>query len=361
MNLRSDSLRSFAAALLQTHGVSPRASAVVADALVLADMRGVASHGIMRLPIYLERLRRGAVAPDSTLTVLREMPAIAVVDAGNGLGIPAAAEAMRRAMAKAQEVGAAWVAVRNSNHFGMAAYFALMATHEGMIGLAMTNSVAAMAPFGAVERYMGTNPIAVAVPAGREPPLVMDMASSAAAWGKIALAAKRGTPIPEGWAMDDRGRPVTQAVVAQRAIMLPFGGPKGSALALVIEALAGVLSGAMATREVGRLYADFDRGQGLGHFLGAIAVGAFMDPAEFAARMERLMRDLRALRPAPGVERVFAPGEMEWEAMNASERDGVPVEPEVWKELSTLAQEYGVVLPEVMKGRGPYRVPPPIP
>src|SRR3989442_1071244 len=225
-------------ALLQTHGVSPRASAVVADALVLADMRGVASHGIMRLPIYLERLRRGAVAPDSTLTVLREMPAMAVVDAGNGLGIPAAAEAMRRAMAKAQEVGAAWVAVRNSNHFGMAAYFALMATHEGMIGLAMTNSVAAMAPFGAVERYTGTNPIAVAVPAGREPPLVMDMARMAAAWGRIALAAKRGTPIPEGWAMDDWGRPVTEAVVAQRAIMLPFGGPKGSALALLIQPLA---------------------------------------------------------------------------------------------------------------------------
>src|SRR3989449_8993900 len=164
MNLRSDSLRSFAAALLQTHGVSPRASAVVADALVLADMRGVASHGIMRLPIYLERLRRGAVAPDSTLTSLRETPAIAVLDAGNGLGIPAAAEAMRRAMAKAQEGGAGWVAVRNSNHFGMAAYLPLMATAESTIGLAITHSAGAMAPFGAVVPHMCTNPISGALP-----------------------------------------------------------------------------------------------------------------------------------------------------------------------------------------------------
>ncbi len=353
MHVRPDSLRSFAEALLRTHRVPPRAAATVADALVLADMRGVASHGVMRLPVYLERLRRGAVAPDSAVTVLRETAATAVLDAGNGLGMPAAAEAMRRAMAKARDAGAAWIAVRGSNHFGMAAYFALMAVREGMIGLAMTNSVAAMAPFGAVERYVGTNPIAVAIPAGREPPLVMDMASSAAAWGRIALAAKRGTPIPEGWAMDDQGQPVTEAVVAQRAILLPFAGPKGSALALAIESLAGVLSGAMVTREVGRLSADFDRGQGVGHFLGAIAVDAFMDPAEFIERMEQLMRGLRTLRPAPGAERVFAPGEIEWRAMKASERDGVPVEPEVWKELDALAREYGVPLPEVMNGRTP--------
>lgn len=345
VKVRADGLRVFAEGLLQAHGVPPRPASIVADALVLADMRGVASHGIMRLPIYLERLRRGAVVPNSTFAVVRETPATAVLDAGNGLGIPAAAEAMQRAVEKAHEVGAAWVAVRNSNHFGMAAYFALLATREGMIGLAMTNSVATMAPFGAAEGYTGTNPIAVAIPAGREPPLVMDMASSAAAWGKIALAAKRGTPIPQGWAMDTEGQPVTEAGAAQRAILLPFAGPKGSALALVIESLAGVLSGAMVTREVGRLYADFDRGQGVGHFLGAIAVSAFMDPADFVVRMERMMRDLRGLRRAPGVEEVFAPGEMEWRAMTEAERDGVAVEPDVWKELSLLAQQYGVPLP----------------
>jgi LDH2 family malate/lactate/ureidoglycolate dehydrogenase len=350
VRVRPEALRSFAEALLRTHRVPQPPAAMVADALVLADMRGVASHGVMRLPIYLERLRRGAMAPDATPAVVRETSATAVLDARNGLGIPAAAEAMKRAIAKAQDVGAAWVAVRGSNHFGMAAYFALMAAHQGMIGLAMSNAVPGMAPFGGVERSVGTNPIAVAVPAGREEALVMDMATSAAAWGKIAVAAKRGASIPEGWAMDDQARTVTDAIVAQRAILLPFAGPKGSALAFVIEALAGVLSGAMVMRDVGRLYADFERGQGVGHLLGAIAVDAFMEPAEFAGRMERLVADVRAVRPVPGQQRVFVPGEIERRALHESQREGVPVEPEVWKELGALAREHGVLLPEVPHG-----------
>lgn len=342
MRVAPDRLRAFCSALLQRHGVPPDAANTVADALVLADMRGVGSHGVHRLSIYLERLGRGIVAPTPHSTVIRETPATALLDAGNTLGMVAATEAMRRAIDKAQKVGASWVAVRNSNHFGMAAYYTLIAAREGMIGLAMTNAVSTMAPFGAIETYTGTNPIAVAVPAGREPPLVMDMATSAAARGKIALAARHRGRIPEGWAMDADGLPVTDAAEALRSILLPFAGPKGSALALVIEALAGVLSGAMVTREVGRLYGDFDRGQGVGHLLGAIAVEAFADADEFGARMERLVRDIRALRPAPGVERVLAPGDVEWQAMQTAERDGVSVEPEVWEELAGLARAHGV-------------------
>ncbi len=320
------------------------AADTVADALVLADMRGVGSHGVHRLSIYLERLRRGAIVAVPHITVIRETPATALLDAGNCLGMVAATKAMRRAIGKAREVGAAWVAVRNSNHCGMAGYYTLMAAREGMIGVAMSNTVSTMAPFGALEPYTGTNPIAVAVPAGREPPLVMDMATSAAARGKIALKARHGGRIPEGWAMDATGAPVTDAAEAMRGILLPFAGHKGSALALVIEALAGVLSGAMITHEVGRLYGDFDRRQGVGHLLGTITVEAFAEPDEFAARMEGLVQDVRALRPTPGVERVLAPGDPEWQAMRTAERDGVQVDPEVWEELTALAREQGIPL-----------------
>ncbi|MBI4278210.1 MAG: Ldh family oxidoreductase [Armatimonadetes bacterium] len=338
-----DRLKEFCAGILERLGV-PRGDALtVADHLVLADMRGVGSHGLIRLGIYVKRLRLGIINPTPNVRVIKETAATLLVDGDNGLGMVVGKRAMEMCLDRAVRSGAAWTMVGRSNHFGMAAYFAMMALPRRMVGIAMTSGNSVMAPWGSRVAFIGNNPIAIAVPADREDPMVLDMATSVSARGKIIMAATLGKPIPPGWAITKDGRPTTDPKEAlDGGALLPVGEAKGSGLALMVEALAALLTGSPSGPDIGELYATFDRPQGTAHTFGAIGVEAFVPFEEFAGRVDHLIRTLRALPTAEGVERVMAPGEPEFLRHRENERLGAPVPEKVYRELADLAKELGV-------------------
>jgi LDH2 family malate/lactate/ureidoglycolate dehydrogenase len=328
--------------VLQKVGIPPAEADLIAESLVQANLRGVDSHGVMRMAIYVKRLRKKLVNPNPTISILRETPVMAVMDGDNGPGQVVAARAMEVAMAKARGSGIGLVGIRNSNHFGAAAFFTMMALRKEMIGIALSNAPATMAPWGGRSPYMGTNPISVAVPAGRELPIVLDMATSVVARGKIILAAQRGESIPVGWAMDSEGEVTTDAARALDGCVLPFGGPKGSAIALLIDVLAGVLTGAAFGPHIGDLYRNMESPQCVGHMMGAIDISCFSDVDEFKNRIDRMIRGVKSVPPAKGVSEVLLPGEIEIRIERQREAEGIPLTPEVIDDLRRLASEYEV-------------------
>jgi ureidoglycolate dehydrogenase (NAD+) len=341
----ADKLAGLGRALLTQAGLSDADAATVADSLVAADLRGVASHGIMRLPIYLERMGRGLIQVRPEIQVERTGPATARLDGGAGPGQVVALAAMREAIELAREAGAGFVSVRNSSHFGAAAWYADIAAREGMIGLAFTHSEADVVPFGGARPALGTNPLAVGIPRGEgRAPLVLDMATSEVAMGKVLLAAAQGREIPSGWAVDAEGRDTTDPTRA-RAVR-PMSGPKGYGLALVVEVLAGVLAGARTGDQLKRMYDDFDGPQGVGHLLGAIDVGRFIEPGLFAAGLEDLLGRLVAVPPADGFDEVLLPGDVELRAEERHRAEGVPLAPDTERKLRELGEAAGVAWPD---------------
>jgi len=339
-----EALRQFATAIFVAHGLADEAAAVVADNLLHADLRGHASHGVTRVPIYAERLARGVVNPRPEVRVSRTRPSVALVDGDNGMGAVIGEVAMKEAMALAAGAGAGIASIRASNHNGPASFFAMKAPERGFIGVSSTNSPVSMAVWGSRGRALGTNPLAVAVPAGRHGPIVVDMASSVVARGKIVEAAKRGEPIPPGWALDPEGRPTTDPVAAEAGVVLPFAGPKGSAMAVLVDVLCGVLSGAAFGRQVNNLYADFTNAQNNGQFMMAIDVAAFMPLEAFRGRVDDLVDMLKATPRAAGVEEILMPGEPE--ARNAARlaRSGIPLPAVVVEDLRRAAADAGVAM-----------------
>lgn len=322
--------------ILERAGMLPQDATYVAESLVLAELRGVRSHGVVRLPIYVERIQRGILEARAKTRLLRENKATAVLDAENGHGIPAGVRAMDLCIAKARQTGVAVVAVRRSNHFGMAWYFTKRAVEQGMIGVAMSNADAYVAPWGAGERYLGTNPVSIGIPAGCEPPIALDMATSAVAHGRILLARERHESIPLGWALDRQGQPTADPAAALEGALLPFGGAKGSAISLIIDLVCGPLSGALTGPFIAALYTGLDRPQGLGHLFAAVDVAAFADPAEFRRQVDESIRAIRALRPAAGFDRVYLPGEPEWHNEQNNRSQGVALDPVAARQLDEL-------------------------
>ncbi|GAA3730486.1 Ldh family oxidoreductase [Spinactinospora alkalitolerans] len=324
-------------------GLSEQDARAVAGHLVLADLRGVDSHGVSRTAIYVTRLRQGLVNPRPRHRTLTETPVSALLDADNGSGIVAAEQAMRAAVGKAAETGIGMASVRNSNHCGMLAHYTGMAAREGLIGFATTSAPPAMAPWGAKEAFFGTNPLSYAVPtpAGR-PDIVFDMATSHVAKGKIILAGKNGERIPLGWALDSEGRPTHDPASALRGTMLPLGGAKGSGLALLVDVLSSLLSGAHHGPHIPPLYDNPDRAQGIGHFFLALRPGVFVPPEEFTARVAGLADELKALPAAEGHDRVYLPGEPEAEREALRREHGIPLSAEVRAELREVASGLGV-------------------
>lgn len=314
----------------------PEDASLVADSVVLAELRGVRSHGVIRLPVYVERIQRGVLNPRAELRIVRESRATATFDACDGHGIPVGVRAMDRCIEKAREHGIGAVAVRRSSHFGMAWYFARRAVEQGMIGVALSNADAFVAPWGAAQRYLGTNPLAIGIPAGDEPPIALDMATSAAAHGRILLARQRNQPIPLGWALDKEGNPTTDPAAALEGALLPFGEAKGSGIALLIDLICGPLAGALTGPFIAPLYTGLDRPQGLGNFFLAIDVAAFADPAEFKRRVDESIRAIRALPPARGFERVYLPGEPEWLNEQHNRAHGIQLDPVTEQRLIEL-------------------------
>jgi LDH2 family malate/lactate/ureidoglycolate dehydrogenase len=317
---------------------------LLADTLVTADLGGVHSHGVLRVPEYVGKLRRG-VDPRGRPRVVRQVGACVVVDGGNSMGQIGAHFAMARAIEQAEQHGLGAAAVRGSNHCGAMAYYAEQALRHDMIGLATTNALPTMAPWGGAERLLGINPLALAVPAGGERPLVYDAAFAGTAHGKIRVYAQKGLPIPPDWATDRDGNPTTDPLAALDGLLLPSGGFKGAHMALIMGLLASMLSGAAYGTESGNMEDGAVPGVD-GHFLMAIRVAAFEDVARFKARVDGAIRQLRGARRRPGVDRIYLPGEPEQLRREQYAREGIPLNDVTLADLRTVAGELGVPLGE---------------
>ncbi|MEO3856634.1 Ldh family oxidoreductase [Acrocarpospora sp. B8E8] len=339
-------LREAVTAVFHAVGFSDTAAQAVADALVEADMRGVTSHGTMLVPMYVDRVRAGSVSRTEQATVVVDAGAIAVLDAGHALGQLTGDQAMALAVAKAKSFGAGAVAVRNAFHFGGAFRYVEAAARDGCIGVAAANTRPLMPAVGGAAPVVGNNPLAVGVPMPDGPALVLDMALSEAALGKIRLAAAEGREIPPTWASDTQGRPTTDPVAALAGMLLPAAGHKGFGLALIIDVLTGVLSGGGFGGGVRGLYADVSVPNNCAHFFLALEVAAFGDPVDFAKRMECLAAEVTGSPAAPGVDRLYLPGQIEADRRTAA-AVGVRVEASVLAALRRTAGEVGAVLPDL--------------
>jgi ureidoglycolate dehydrogenase (NAD+) len=329
-------LRAFCHLALQRVGVPESAARTCADALVAADLRGVHSHGTLRLGVYVDRLRAGSIAAAATPQPVRDRGAVVVLDARAGLGIPAAAAAADLACQRALAHGIAAVGVRNGHHCGMLAWYGLRAVARGCVLLALSNADAQVAPWGARVKYLGTNPVAIALP-GAEPPFVLDFATSVIAHGKIKAAAGRGEAIPPGCAIDATGNDTNDAQAALAGALLTFGGAKGSGLSIAVEVLAGLLPGGLVGPEIVPLYERLADPQGVGHLFVALDPEAFGDGARFRARCRQFLDAIRALPPRPGVPRVVLPGDLEDERAARAERDGIALPADAIGELRRVA------------------------
>ena len=330
-------------ALLEAAGLEPVAAATVAETLIDTSLRGVDSHGVARLPVYVERLRSGVLNPRPQPSVVRRDGAIAVVDGDQGPGQVAAVFATDLSMEMAREHGVGVVAVRRSAHFGAAAFYARRAAEAGLVAMAMTNTEPFVIPFGGAEPALGTNPIALAAPTP-DGIFDVDMATSQVAINRIFNARDEGRPIPLGWGVDERGEPTTDAAAVRSAV--PLGGYKGYGLAVMVEILCGVLAGAGVRDGVGELYGEGGgERQNTGHFHLALDPERTVGRDRFAAVLGGMLEELRASPVAPGFDEVLAPGDPEARARTERERSGVPIEPALWARLGELSAELGVVVP----------------
>jgi L-2-hydroxycarboxylate dehydrogenase (NAD+) len=349
-------LHEFCVRVFQKLGVPDDEARLSADVLSTADVRGIDSHGVARLNTYVDLLNAGRINPRPRITVVRESPSTATVDGDNGLGLVVGPKANEIAMTKAETVGTGWVTVCNTNHYGIAGYYPLRALERDLIGWAMTNSSKGVAPLWGAERMLGTNPIAIAFPGLEEPPIVIDLATCAVAYGKVEIARRKGEPIPLGWAIDRDGTPTTdpQAMIDGGAL-LPLGserergGHKGYALALMVDVLSAVLSGAnwgpftppFALRQE---LPERSVGAGIGHFFGALRIDGFRDPLEFKRQIDDLVRTFRRTRPAPGTDGPLLPGDPERACERERARSGVPLVAAVVEDLRDISRRTGIPL-----------------
>ncbi len=316
---------------------------LVAHSLVVSEMWGHPSHGLLRVRWYLDRIASGVTRAGIEPEVVIDGGALAVLDGRDGIGQVVMDRAMRDAVRRAQDHGVGVVSVRDSNHFGTAAYYTRAAAKRGVIAFLVTNSSPAMAPWGGREKVFGANPWSLAAPAGRYGEVVMDISNTAVARGKIYAAAEQGKDIPEGWAMDADGRPTTDPVEAAAGLLMPMGGHKGYAASFMMDVLAGVLSGAGSGRDVrGPSQAD-DRSR-CGHLAMAIDIGAVTDPEAFAQRMEGLVEQAHQTPKADGVERIYVPGELETIAEERARREGISVPAKTLAQIRVAAADRSVQL-----------------
>ncbi len=346
---RAEDLKDFVVRFFTRLDVPREHAETAAEILIAADLRGVESHGIIRLNSYYgSRIRKGQVDPASPWSIVTETPTTLLMDAGNGLGMVAAKEAMLRCIQKANHSNIAMVTVRNSNHYGIAGYYAMLALEHDMIGISFTNAQPLVAPTYGRSAILGTNPIAVAVPAGAERPYVLDMATSIVPIGRITVYDKAGKPIPEGWGVDKEGSiTTTPQAVLQGGALMPLGGSdimrgyKGYGLSLLVDIFSGVLSGAAVGSDVGRS-PDPKAGANVGHFFAAVKIDAFRPLVDFKAQMDYLIHMLKESPKAAGQERIYIHGEKEFEMAERYSREGVPVMVEVVKMLRQAGDAIGV-------------------
>lgn len=330
-----------------------------AEVLIAADLRGIDSHGVARLTGYVRLKEAGRANMNPQMKILHQTPSTATLDADEGLGLVSAPYAMQIAIEKANEVGTGWVAIQNSNHFGIAACHALQAVKNDMIGIAMTNASPLVAPTNSKERMLGTNPMCYAFPAGKYNPIVADLATSTAANGKLEIAQRMNKPIPEGWALDKQGNSSTNPnVLKDGGILLPLGsgatqaGHKGYALSAVVDIFSAVLSGANYGPWVPPFVAFLNPlselpGKGIGHFVGAMRIDAFRDKNEFKANIDNWIDRFKRATPIENNQPVLIPGEPEFEQEQMRKKNGISINDEVWNDLNELANKLNIELPKV--------------
>jgi LDH2 family malate/lactate/ureidoglycolate dehydrogenase len=350
-------LRLFCTEALEKLGVAHEDAQITANVLVEADLRGIDSHGVARMSRYVSGIQQGMMRPKATPKVVHETPTTATIDADAGLGQPVSYRAMQLAIRKAKEHFLGFVGVKNSNHFGIAGYYAMMALTEDMIGICTTNSEVLVVPTFARNAVLGTNPIAIAVPASTERPFVLDMSTATVTRGKLEVYARLEKPIPLNWATDENGIATDDpAHVLQNIVkrsgggLLPLGGAmeesgghKGYGLALAVEIFSAVLSGALYAN---RVYPKDASGKplpsGIGHFFGAMRIDAFRQKDEFKHDMDDLIRRLKEAPKAKGAERIYIHGEKEFEEAERLAKAGVPLNPKVIGELRNIAKQLGL-------------------
>jgi LDH2 family malate/lactate/ureidoglycolate dehydrogenase len=333
-------LRAFTAA-----GLPAEDARTLANLMIEADLRGSDTHGVIRLPLYVRRIRAGGVNPKPDIRVVSDRPSAALIDGDNGMGHLVMRRAAELAIEKAKATGIGWVGTRMSNHAGPAALYVTMPLKHDMIGLYFAvGSSNHLPPWGGSESLLGTNPMAVAVPAHDEPPIVLDMSPTVAAYGKVRLKAQRGEEMPVGWMIDREGKPLTDPKRADQGHLLPIGDYKGSGLSLIIGLLAGALNRAAIGRDVVNFVKEAGKPTNTGQAIAALSIEAFLPPVEFKRSVDNLIRDIRNSPRLPGVERIWLPGEQSHTKLLDRRAHGVPVPKALRESLDTVARDLNVEL-----------------
>ena len=347
-------LRDFTKSIFIKMGCSAEHAILAADVLIKSDLRGIDSHGVARLTGYVRLWEKGRINAKPDIKIVYETPTTATVDGDAGLGLVVAPFAMKVAIEKAEKYGSGWVSIRNSNHFGIAAYHTMMAVEKDMIGFAMTNASPLVAPTFANERLLGTNPMCYAFPAGKYPPVIVDMATSAAANGKLEIAQRMGKPVPEGWIQDANGNPsVDPHELKKGGSLLPLGSDrehgshKGFGLSATVDILSAVLSGANYGPWVPPFVAFMEPstdpvGKGIGHFLGAMRVDGFRPIDEFKSHLDNWIDRFSSAKSINEEQKVIIPGQPEVAAEKERKLNGIPLIDDVFTDLNELAEKLGI-------------------
>jgi L-2-hydroxycarboxylate dehydrogenase (NAD+) len=336
-------LEEFTAAAMMALGLPSEDAAAVATLMVEADMQGSDGHGVIRLAPYAKRILAGGINLKPNIKVVQERTAMALVDGDNGMGHLVMKKATELAIHKARTAGIAWVGSRLSNHAGPASLYARMALQHDMIGLYFAvGNANHLPPWGGLDMLLSTNPIAAAIPTLNEVPVVLDMATTVAAYGKVKAKAQRGEMMPEGWMIDRQGKPLLDPIKSEEGFLLPIGGYKGYGLSLIVGILAGTLNGAAMGRQVIDFNKDFSTTTNTGQAIAIIDPSAFGDITEFKQNVDTLVRELRGSERMPGVDRIWLPGEQSHEKRLSNEAHGIVLAPSLMKQLNDLAAQLNI-------------------
>ena len=339
----ADQLSTFISNALKSAGLPDQDAAKVAGLMADADLQGSDGHGVIRLPQYVKRIQAGGINTRPNIRVVTERAAMAVVDGDNGMGHLVMSHAVDIAIEKARSAGVAWVGARHSNHAGPASLYVRKPIEQNMIALYFAvGNANHLPPWGGMEMLLSTNPIAVGIPAGSEPAVVLDMATTVAAYGKVKAKAKRGEQMPEGWMIDRQGKPLLDPNRAEEGFLLPIGGHKGYGLALIVGLLAGTLNGAALGRDVVDFNHDNVTPTNTGQSVLVIDLQAFGDPAVFKSSLDHLVRDLRSSERLPNVERIWLPGEQSHQRRQKYTAQGIPLSAPMLADLVMLAAELNI-------------------
>jgi LDH2 family malate/lactate/ureidoglycolate dehydrogenase len=341
LRVSASSLTGVVRAVFARCGMPDEDAALLAESLVRADLRGVHSHGVLRVPDYVKKLTKEGVSPRGRPSIVSERGGAIVVDGGNSMGQISGSFAMKRAIEKARENSIAIAVVRGSNHCGAMDWYTMMAARENMIGLAGTNALPTMAPWGGAEKIVGINPLSIAMPAARHRDFVLDFAFGATAHGKMRIYHQKGSPIPEGWAFDADGQPMTDAGRALSGLIQPIGQHKGVGLGMAIGMIASLLSGSAYGTELGDMVTGPRPGRD-GHFFAAIDIAAFQEVEGFKTRVDAVIDEVHKSRPRAGVSRLYVPGEIEADFESSYAREGIPLARTTVDDVVATATALGV-------------------